>query len=77
MMVQALVKLGDSTNKFLNIVKAKHGFKDKGEAIEFVVQQYAQSEREPELNSEFVKKVLEAQKQEDVVVDDFAKRYGI
>ena len=57
-MVQALVELDDNTNRVLNIVKAKWGFKDKSEAIKFVVQEYAEYENEPELKPEFVQKML-------------------
>ncbi len=76
-MVQALVKLDDNTNRVLNIVKAKFGFKDKGEAIKFVVSEYVEYENEPELRPEFVKKIQEIQKQKSIRVDDFTKRYGL
>ena len=76
-MVQALVELDNNTNRVLNIVKAKFGFKDKGEAIKFVVSEYVEYENEPELRPEFVKKIQEIQKQKSIRVDDFAKRYGL
>lgn len=61
----------------LNIVKAKFGFKDKGEAIKFVVSEYVDYENEPELRPEFIQKMKEIQKQKSIRVDNFAKRYGI
>lgn len=76
-MVQALVKLDDNTNRVLNIVKAKFGFKDKGEAIRFVVKEYVDYENEPELRPEFLQKMQEIQKQKSIRVDDFTKRYGL
>ena len=76
-MVQALVKLDDNTNRVLNIVKAKFGFKDKGEAIRFVVKEYVYYENEPELRPEFLQKMQEIQKQKSIRVDDFTKRYGL
>lgn len=76
-MVQALVELDNNTNRVLNIVKAKFGFKDKGEAIKFVVSEYVDYENEPELRPEFVQKIQEIQKQKSTRVDDFAKRYGL
>lgn len=76
-MVQALVELDNNTNRVLNIVKAKLGFKDKGEAIKFVVSEYVEYENEPELRPEFIKKMEEIQKQKSIRVDDFAKRYGL
>jgi mannitol/fructose-specific phosphotransferase system IIA component len=76
-MVQALVNIDDGTNKVLNIVKAKYGFKDKGEAIRFVVNKYAEDANEPELKEEFVQKILAMEKQKSIRVDDFAKKYGL
>jgi len=76
-MVQALVRLDDNTNRVLNIVKAQYDLKDKGEAIELVVNRYIEDRDEPELKPEFVKKIQEIQKQKSIRVDDFAKRYGL
>ena len=76
-MVQALIELDNNTNRVLNIVKAKFGFKDKGETIKFVVSEYVDYENEPELRPEFVKKMQEIQKQKSIRVDDFAMRYGL
>ena len=74
-MIQALVKLDENTNRVLNIVKAKYGLKDKGEAIEFVVNKY--SEEEPELKQEFVEKINRLHKQKRIRVKHFGKRYGL
>ena len=76
-MVQALVELDENTNRVLNIVKAKFSLKDKGEAIQFVVSEYIEFENEPELKPDFIKKMLEIQKQKSFRVNEFAKRYGI
>ncbi len=76
-MVQALVNIDDGTNKVLNIVKAKYGFKDKGEAIRFIVNKYAEDANEPELRDDFVKKILAMEKQKLIRVADFGKRYGL
>lgn len=76
-MVQALVEIGENANRVLNVVKAKFGFKDKGEAIEFVINEYIEFENEPELRPEFVKKMEEIRKQQSIKVDDFAGRYGL
>ena len=75
-MVNALIKLDENTNRILNVVKAKYDFRDKGEAIEFVVNKYAE-ENEPELKPEFVEKMKKIQKQNSIRVKDFAKRYGL
>ncbi len=76
-MVQALVRIDDNTNRVLNVVKAKYEFKDKGEAIQFVVNQYIEKENEPELRPEFIEKMKKISKQKSIHVDDFAKRYGL
>ena len=76
-MVQALVEIDDNTNRVLNIVKAKLGLKDKGEAIEYVISEYIELKNEPELKPEFVHKMAEIKKQRSIKVADFAERYGI
>ncbi len=76
-MTQALIELDENTNRVLNIVKAKFGLKDKGEAIKFVVSEYIEYENEPELKPEFLKKMEEIHKQKSIKVNDFAKRYGL
>ena len=76
-MVQALVKIDDNTNRVLNVVKAKYGLNDKGEAIEFVVNKYIEQEDEPELKPEFIQKIRRIQKQKSIHVKDFRKRYGL
>ena len=75
-MVQALVTLDEETNRVLNVVKAKNGLKDKAEAIEFVVHKFVELE-EPELRPEFVKKMKLIEKQPNIRVKDFRKRYGL
>ena len=76
-MVSALIKIDENMNRVLNIVKARHGLKDKGQAIEFVINQYIEMENEPELKPEFVKKMKEIENQKSIRVDDFSKRYGL
>ena len=75
-MVQALVKLDEDTNRVLNVVKAKHGLRDKGEAIEYVVGKFVEAE-EPDLKPEFIEKMKEISKQKGIRVDNFDKRYGL
>jgi len=76
-MVQALVELDENTNRVLNVVKAKFGLKDKGEAIQFVVSEYVEYENEPELRPEFLKQIKKIEKQKSIRVEDFAKHYGL
>lgn len=56
-MVQALVEINENTNRVLNVVKAKYGLKDKGEAIQIVVEKYIEEEDEPELRPEYLEKL--------------------
>jgi len=76
-MVQALITLGENTNRVLNIVKARYNLKDKGEAIEVIVDRYIEQEAEPELRPEFIEKIKQIQKQKSIRVKDFAERYGL
>lgn len=76
-MVNALVNIGENTNRVLNMIKAKYGLKNKSEAIEFVVSEFVEYENEPELKPEFIAKINSISKQKSIPVDDFAKRYGL
>ena len=76
-MVQALVEIDENTNRVLNVVKAKYNLKDKGKAIEFVVNEYIEVEDEPELKPEFVEKIKQIEKKKSIRVKNFAKRYGL
>ena len=76
-MVQALVQLDEKTNRVLNVVKAKYGLKDKGEAIIFITKEYEEEILEPELRPEFVEKIRRISKQKSIRVKDFKERYGL
>ena len=76
-MVQALVEIDENTNRVLNVVKAKYALRDKGKAIEIVVQKYIEEENEPDLKPEFVQKMKVIEKQKSIPVKNFAKRYGL
>lgn len=76
-MVNALIKIDENINRILNLIKAKYGFKDKSEAVSFVVSKYIDDEDEPELRPEFIEKMKKIQKQRSIKVNDFASRYGI
>jgi len=76
-MVKALIEINENTNRVLNIIKAKHDLKDKGRAIEFVVDEFIEYENEPELRPEFIKKMKKIRNQKSIRVANFAKRYGL
>jgi hypothetical protein len=74
-MVKAIININDRTNRVLNIVKAKHGLKNKSEAINEVVNEYSRSLLEPELRPEFIEKIKARQKERTVKVTDFKSHY--
>ena len=76
-MVRALITIDENINRVINIVKAKYDLKDKGEAIEFIVERFIEYENEPELRPEFVEKMKKIRKEKSIRVKDFAKRYGL
>jgi hypothetical protein len=74
-MVQAIIDLSEDTNRVLNIIKAKHSFKNKSDAMEFVIGEYAEISGQPDLRPDFVERVKEAERGRFIKVDDFASRY--
>lgn len=75
-MVNALINVNEDVNRILNFVKAKHGFKDKGETVDFIIKRYAELENEPELRPEFVEKMKKIEQQKSIKVEDFLERYS-
>ena len=79
-MVQAIVTLGEYEDRILTIVKGKFGFKNKSEAINFVIDKYEEELLEPELKPEYIEKAKRIMKQKPIKVgslENFRKRYGI
>ncbi len=77
-MVQALVEIDENTNRVLNVVKAKYGLRDKGEAIQVVVERYIEEEDEPELRPEFIEKIRKTEHQKGIkfkAINELRKRY--
>ncbi len=56
-MVQAVINIDERANRVLNMVKAKYGFRDKSQAIGYVVSEYEENLLEPELRPEFIEKI--------------------
>ena len=61
-MEQAVIHIKERTNRILNIVKAKYGFKDKSQAIEHVIERYESAFLEPELRPEYIEKLEKIRK---------------
>jgi len=75
-MVQAMINIDENVNRVLNIVKAKHGLKDKSEAINLVVTEYEEGFLEPELRPEYKKKLLKIMKEKHLSREEFEKAVG-
>lgn len=75
-MVKAIVDIDERTNRILNIIKAKHGLKDKSQAINMMAHQFEECILEPELRPEFVESLKDSETEKTVKVSDFAKRYS-
>lgn len=61
-MVQAVININEHANRVLNIVKAKHGLRDKSDAINLVVSEYEENLLEPELRPEYKQKMVQIMK---------------
>ncbi|MBP2143922.1 Arc/MetJ-type ribon-helix-helix transcriptional regulator [Methanococcus voltae] len=58
-MVKANITLDENTNKIINLVKTTEEFKDKSEAINYIVLQYAEKILNKEtFKEEFIQSVL-------------------
>jgi hypothetical protein len=48
-MAQAIVKFGEHEDRILTIVKGKYGFRNKSQAVNFVINKFEEELLEPEL----------------------------
>lgn len=62
-MVKAIININESTNRLINIIKAKYGLKDKSQAIDLMAEQYEEEILEPELRPEYIEKIKKIQKE--------------
>ena len=62
-MVSAMIDISEHANRVLNIVKAKHGLRDKSEAINRMALEYEEEILEPAFKPEFVESVKNARKE--------------
>jgi hypothetical protein len=74
-MVQAIIDLNDNANRILNIVKAQHNFRNKSEAVGYILNEYAEISSQPELRPDFVERIKKAERGRFIKVDDFAKEF--
>ena len=61
-MVKAIIQLPEHEDRVLNVVKGKYGFKNKSEAMIFVIDQFEEL-LEPELRPEYVEKIQQIEQQ--------------
>ncbi len=74
-MVKAIIEIDERANRIINIVKAKENLKDKSDAINLIIELFEKELLEPELRPDFVKELLNAQKEKTIKVNDFSSRY--
>jgi hypothetical protein len=74
-MVKAIVNIDERANRIISIVKAKEDLRDKSDVINLIIDTYGKEFMEPELRPEFIKELLEAQKEKTVKVKDFGSHY--
>ena len=75
-MVKAIIEISERENRILNIVKGQHGFKNRDQALIFIIQEYEQS-LEPELRPEYLEKLEKIRKgkyHEFKDIDDLRKQ---
>ena len=65
-MVQAIVNIGEYEDRVLTIVKGKFGFKNKSEAVNFVIDKYEEELLEPALKPEYIEKLSKIKNQKGI-----------
>ena len=61
-MAQAVVTFGEHEDRVLTILKGKFGFKNKSDAVNFVIDRYEEEFLEPELRPEYAAKLEKIRK---------------
>ncbi|MEX2017417.1 MAG: DUF2683 family protein [Candidatus Pacearchaeota archaeon] len=64
-MVKATVDIPEEENRVLNIVKGKYGFKNKEEALIFILNRFMEN-LEPELRPEYIDKLKKIEKERGI-----------
>ena len=60
-MTTATISIPEHEDRILNIIKAKYGFKNKGQAILFLLKEY-EKQLEPEIRPEYLEKLKKIEK---------------
>ena len=69
-MVQAVINLGEYEDRILTIVKGKFGFRNKSEAVNFVIDKFEEEFLEPQLRPEYVKRLKKIDKEKGIKFKD-------
>lgn len=72
-MTSAMVDLTPDSGYILNMVKARFEFRNKSDAINFVLQEYARESLEPQLRPEYARKLQKIRKQKGKVYASLAE----
>lgn len=72
-MTQAIVSLGEHEDRVLTIVKGKYGFKNKSDAMNFVIDKFEEELLEPELRPEYLEKLEKIRKQKGIPFKNIAE----
>lgn len=64
-MVKSTIEIPEKENRILNIIKGKHGFRNKEQALIFLLQEYEQN-LEPEIRPEYVEKLVKIDNQKGI-----------
>ena len=72
-----MINISKQANQILNIVKAKHDFKDKSQAIDYVAKMYGEEILDLNLRPEYVKKLKKRTKEATIQIDDFEKHFKL
>ncbi len=80
-MVKAIVNISDENNQIINIIKAKYNLKDKSEAINKIIEEYAEILLEPELKPDYVEKIKRIMERDNMMeynsIDELRRELGV
>jgi len=64
-MVKATIEIEEEKNRILDIIKGRHGFRNKTDAINFLIERY-EKDLEPELRPEYLEKLIKVKKNKGI-----------
>lgn len=74
-MTSAIVNLTEENNRFLNIIKAHFGIRNKSDAINFVVENFPKEDLKLEVRPEYIRKLQRIMKQKGKVYGSAEKMF--